>query len=550
MKKIISVILSVLLLAALAAPVAADGSASMRLSASSTTLYRGDSFTVTVTLNNDQPVGRGGIVLSYDSGVFEFVGGSCNVSGATLAEVSAGRNGGVFALAEDRVVSGTIFTIEMRVKKGAAFGRYTISGTASMEISCSVSGTSVTVACKHSYGAYQKAGDKHSRVCSVCGFEDVSAHNWDSGKVTVSATCNSSGEKFFTCTDCGATKTETIAPNDNHRYGNWVYENEYTHWGTCSVCDETVFYNHSWEFKEVTRQATCNATGLQTLVCGTCDGEMTEEIPLSDHHYGEFESVDAQSHRHTCVDCGHEEIFEHNFTDRYVHDGHGHSQLCDDCGFAKAPEDHVPGAEATANTSQDCVVCGRMLKAALNHIHNYLTQWTTDESGHWYTCEYCEDRSQQEFHSFTSVCDDTCDTCGFVRIPTHDYSDILVSDATGHYYPCRGCGNKHAYASHIPGPAADIHTAQSCTACGYELAPRLPHDHVYTVEDGTHCHICACGEIMPAGKETDCRICAADPAKQLEHFPWWIVCIVEGVLLVVMAVLLLMRKPRKSKYLK
>lgn len=547
MKRILSVFVCVLLLAALAVPVAAEGSAHMGLSASSGTLYRGDTFTVTVTLNNDQVIGRGGIVLSFDSGVFEITGGSCSVSGATLAEVSAGRKGGVFALAEDRVVSGTIFTIQMRVKNDAPFGRYTISGTASMEISCSVSGTTVTVACNHNYGAYQKGDGNHSRVCSVCGYEEVTAHNWDSGKVTVSATCNSSGEELFTCRDCGTTKTETIPPNDDHRFSDWEYSNEQTHWSTCDVCGETMFYYHYWEFKEVTREATCISIGQQTLVCATCGGETTEELPLTDHHYGEFESVDEQSHRHVCVDCGTGEDFAHTFSDQYIHDGHGHSLICDDCGFAQAAQEHVPGPEATANTSQDCAVCGRMLKAALNHVHTYLTEWTKDESGHWYTCEYCENRSQQAFHSFDNGCDDTCDICGYVRVPTHDYSDVLISEETGHYYHCRVCGAQKEFAAHVPGPAATIHTTQTCTACGYELAPKLAHDHTYAVEDGVHCHVCACGEIMPVGEETDCEICAADPAKQFEHFPWWIVCIAEAVLLVGMAVLLVMKK-QNGKY--
>lgn len=134
MKRIFMILLCVLLLCSMALPVFAAGSAKMSLSVSSKTLYRGDSFTITVKLTNDQAVGRGGIVLKYDSNVFEFVGGSCSVSGATLAEVSAGRNGGVFALAENRVVSGNIFTINMKVKSNAAFGTYSISGTASMDI--------------------------------------------------------------------------------------------------------------------------------------------------------------------------------------------------------------------------------------------------------------------------------------------------------------------------------------------------------------------------------------------------------------------------------
>ena len=546
MKRILSVLICILLLCAMAMPVAAAGSARMSLSASSSTLYRGDSVTISVYLTNDQAVGRGGIVLSYDSSVFEFLGGSCNVSGATLAEVSAGRNGGVFVLEEDRAVSGTIFTINMRVKSNAPFGKYTISGTASMEISCSVSGASVTVACQHSYGKYSSVdGASHKRTCSICQKDEVTDHNWDSGTVIQAATCKDSGTMRYTCTDCGDTKTGTISPNSNHKYRNWTYEDESGHRGTCTVCGKSVSVAHEWEFVEVTEAATCTATGTQTVRCATCGLEKSEEIPLTDHNYGAFEAVDEVSHIHTCADCGHEETLEHSYTAQYGHDAHGHWLICDDCGQRREMQDHVPGPEATGSEPQLCTVCGRMLKAALNHVHSYPETWITDESGHWYGCEFCEDRSEQAYHSFDSVCDDTCDVCGYVREPVHDYSDVLTSDETGHYYPCHGCDARKDFAAHTPGPAASIHAAQNCTVCGWEMAARLTHDHQYSVENGTHHHVCECGETTPAVDDKDCEICGADAQVQFERFPWWIVCIVEAVLLVAAIVALVILKKKK-----
>lgn len=546
MKKTLSVVMCVLLLCALAAPVAAAGSARMSLSSSSGTLYRGDSFTISVYLTNDQAVGRGGIVLSYDTSVFEFVGGSCNVSGATLAEVSAGRNGGVFALEEDRVVSGTIFTINMRVKSGAAFGNYTISGTASMDVSCSVNGTSVTVACKHSYGGYTSVDiSNHRRTCSVCQKVETTAHNWNGGTVIQAATCKDAGTMRYTCTDCGGTKTGTIAPNDNHQYRNWTYVDETGHQGTCAVCSQMVAAAHTWEFVEVTKAATCTATGTQTVRCATCAHEKSQEIPVTAHNYGSFETVDEQTHSHACTDCGHVEALGHSYTGQYGHDAHGHYQICDGCGAHQEAQDHVPGPEATGNDPQLCTVCGRTLKAALNHVHSYLTQWSVDENGHWYDCEFCEDRSQQLFHGFENLCDDTCDTCGYVREPTHDFSDILTSDGSGHYYLCRSCDEKKDFSAHTPGEAASIHRAQTCTVCGYEMAPRISHDHEYTAEDGRHYHNCVCGETTPGVDEDACEICAADSGKQLERFPWWILCIVEAVLLIAAVVALVLLRKKK-----
>ena len=74
-------------------------------------------------------------------------------------------------------------------------------------------------------------------------------------------------------------------------------------------------------------------------------------------------------------------------------------------------------------TAQTCTVCGYVLQAALNHTHDYADTWTMDENGHWHTCSGCEEQGD--------------------------------------------------YAAHTPGAAATETTAQTCTACGYEIAPAL-----------------------------------------------------------------------------
>ena len=545
MKRILSVLTCVVLLLLVVAPVQAAGSAQMSLSASPDTAYRGDTVTISVYLTNDQAIVPGGLVLSYDRSVFEFVGGSCNVSGAALAEVSAGRNGGVFALEEARAVSGTIFTIQMRIKSDASFGTYYVSGTASMEIPCGVSATAVTVACRHSYGAFAAVdGNSHQRQCSVCQQYETNGHNWNGGQVTQAATCKDSGTMLYTCKDCGHTVTETIAPNNDHRYGSWTYVDETGHRGTCSVCGNTTGAEHYWEFVEVTLTPTCTKTGTQTVQCDTCGQEKTEEIPLTEHNYGAFEEVDGENHKHTCGDCGHVETLSHGYSGQYSKEAQGHCQICDGCGARQELQNHIPGPEATADEAQTCTVCGWMLKAALNHVHSYSTEWSTDENGHWYSCEFCENRSVQQLHSFDSLCDGVCDTCGYTRLPAHDYSDLLISDETGHYYPCRGCDEKKDFASHIPGPAATVHEAQNCTVCGFELTPKIPHDHEYTVQDGNHHHTCSCGAVSPGVDVKECAICANDARVQFENFPWYIVAAVEAVLLAAAAVALVILKKR------
>jgi hypothetical protein len=132
------------------------------------------------------------------------------------------------------------------------------------------------------------------------------------------------------------------------------------------------------------------------------------------------------------------------------------------------------------------------------------------------------------------------------RQVTHLPLPNLESDATGHWYNCLVCGEKQSFSAHTPGPAATITTAQTCTECGFEIAPILPHDHVYNGNGTVHSHKCACGKEYDADAES-CGICA----EAHKHFPWWIVCILEALVFGGIILLLLMRKkkapPKKAK---
>ena len=74
-------------------------------------------------------------------------------------------------------------------------------------------------------------GDIYCLGCGVTTSKgrEISAkgHRYDSGKITTTATCKSTGIKTYTCTDCKTTKTETVAKL-NHRDSNGD--------GKCDMC--------------------------------------------------------------------------------------------------------------------------------------------------------------------------------------------------------------------------------------------------------------------------------------------------------------------------
>ena len=63
----------------------------------------------------------------------------------------------------------------------------------------------------HDWSDWTKLSDsQHKRSCS-CGEEETESHNWNTGVVTKEPTATESGIRTYTCDDCSATRTETIA---------------------------------------------------------------------------------------------------------------------------------------------------------------------------------------------------------------------------------------------------------------------------------------------------------------------------------------------------
>lgn len=615
MKKYLTIILCLVLILSVSVAVYAAGSATMSLSTAGSAVYPGDSFTVTVKLSNTESVSNGGIVLKFDSNIFEITGGSCNISGAT-GEVKVSRGGGVFSVEQDRVISGSIFTINMKVKSGAAAGKYTISGNASLagasgSIACSVNGTTVSVGCKHTYGpSTQVDGLTHVRKCTKCGESKTENHVWGKEIVHKAATCKEEGSRTRTCTDCSMTKTEPIPVTDDHKYGSWSRKNDTTHVRSCSVCGKQDSGAHNWNSGKVTQKATCQTEGTRVRTCSGCKAEKTEKISKAAHSYGQCTKVDENSHSHTCTVCSKTETTAHTWdggtvtkaptctqtgemlltctgpgcgaaktgevpvadhtygpwrkTDEMLHtrtctvcngsesenhacddvihhDENGHFNLCGGCDGQIGWQAHVPGPEPTETTDQICTVCSRMLRPNTLHTHEYAQQWSSDELGHWYGCKFCDEKRGFAAHAYENGCDSKCEVCGMDRIAPHAPGNQWECDETDHWHSCGDCGEKLNSQPHTPGPAATTSAAQTCTDCAYRLAPILPHDHDYAVSGSTHFHGCHCGEIYEADAKT-CAVCAAEN----RIFPWWIVCVAEAVCLGGVIVFLLLRKGKKD----
>ena len=85
--------------------------------------------------------------------------------------------------------------------------------TETTDQTCTVCGYVIKKALGHAYDYESFKSDEvnHWNECSCGAKTNVMAHNWNDGVIIVESTYEATGEKFYTCTVCSVTKTETIA---------------------------------------------------------------------------------------------------------------------------------------------------------------------------------------------------------------------------------------------------------------------------------------------------------------------------------------------------
>ena len=123
----------------------------------------------------------------------------------------------------------------------------------------------------------------------TCG---CTSHTYGSAVITKQPTCTSEGTKTKTCTQCGATVTETIAKL-SHSYTTTVVAPTCTTNGytlhKCFVCgtsykdSTTKATGHSYGNSVVTKQPTCTSEGTKTKTCTKCNATVTEKLPAKGH---------------------------------------------------------------------------------------------------------------------------------------------------------------------------------------------------------------------------------------------------------------------------
>lgn len=374
-------------------------------------------------------------------------------------------------------------------------------------------------------------GSYHSRTCA-CGETEQAAHAWDEGEITSPATHTGAGTRTFTCTVCGAARSENI-PAAGHIWKNWTdIAGEDYHTGECD-CGATVRVLHTWGAGVTTVPASHLKEGTNTFTCTACGAVKNEAAPRTAQHdaWGSWDEDDNTTHSRTCA-CGEREQAPHAWNAGEVTTPATHLKegsmtfTCTDCGAAKT--------ESIAKTEE----------------HDAWSPWEAESTNGAYHSRTCAcGATERAEHSFRAVPTTggnaggttvdqgntmifICMECDYMQQHTHEWEDTYTSENGQHFHKCKTsyckevtgvencdggratcteqaicglCGG--AYGELDPGNHANLKyydpqeptctkagwsAYEECPDCGYSSYKEIPAQHNYV--NG----VCTgCGEEMP-----------------------------------------------------
>ena len=257
-------------------------------------------------------------------------------------------------------------------------------------------------------------GDKSCKDCGVTveTGKTISKkeHSWDSGKITIHATCTETGEKTYTCQACRATKTETV-PAVGHTV---VIDSAVaatcesagkTEGRHCSVCDKVLTEQktvkatgHNWDEGKITQEATCEKSGVKTYTCKTCKKTKTEEINALGHKIVTDPAVAATCEKDGKTEGSHCSVCSKVFVEQDVIPATGHTPVIDPAVAATCEDDGK-------TEGSHCAVCSKILteqKIIKATGHNWDEGKITKEASCErpgeiiYTCGNCQKTKKED----------------------------------------------------------------------------------------------------------------------------------------------------------
>ena len=303
----------------------------------------------------------------------------------------------------------------------------------------------------------------------TCG---CTSHTYGSAVITKQPTCTSEGTKTKTCTQCGATVTETIAKL-SHSYTTTVVAPTCTANGytlhKCSVCgtsykdNTTKATGHSYGNSVVTKQPTCTSEGTAIKTCTKCNATVTETIPKTSHKYADTVVAPTCTTNgytlHKCSVCG--TSYKDSTTKATGH-SYGNSVV------TKQPTCTSEGTAIKTCTKCNATVTETIPKTSHKYADTVVAPTCTTDGYTLHKCSVCG----------TSYKDSTTKATG------HSYGNSVVTKQP----TCTSEGTK----------------TKTCTKCNATVTEKLPaKGHTAVTDkgypatctiagktDGSHCSVC------------------------------------------------------------
>ena len=358
----------------------------------------------------------------------------------------------------------------------------------------------------------------------TCGHPDVTSdygpHTWDAGVITVQPTHTSEGTKVYTCTVCGAQKSETLPASAEHIFDQQNPDAKYLK--AAATCTSPAEYYYS---------CICGQVGTETFLYGEAKG----------HTFSDQWNCDENNHWHpaTCEHTDEKGSFgPHRWDDGMITKNAGHNvdgekvYTCVDCGYKKT--EVIPGQPHDYNQR---VVDAKYLKSAATCTtpatyyyscvcgaagtetftdgeakgHTFSDQWSHNEIQHWRaaTCEHKDEKIQIGDHIWNpgvittqptattkGVKTYTCSVCGATKTEEvepsthqHTFATTWQGNTTYHWHPAT-CGHNNvsdlgehrwnagvvtSWPTHTT-PGQKVYT---CSVCGMTKTETLQQTHVY-----------------------------------------------------------------------
>ena len=397
------------------------------------------------------------------------------------------------------------------------------TATCTQRATCTVCGAEYGDALGHNFTtSWTHDDNEHWKQCSRCDKkDDVGPHTWDNGTITTAPTCTKAGEETYSCTECGATKTEPIDATGHSWKSDWtsdathhwhecanescdvtdnaekngyaehsggkatctekakcavcgaeygdVLGHDFTtswthddneHWKQCSRCDiKDDVSPHTWNNGTITTAPTCTKAGKKTYSCTKCDATKIEPIPATGHSWKSDWTSDATHHWHECANenC--------DVTDNAGKDGYAEHS----------------GGTATCTEKAVCTHCGQSYGETNPVNHTGTEQWTQTTTTHEKKWNCCNTVSvPNENHEWA---DGVCSECGYVCLhedtDKNHICDICGKTISDHKdadnnHLCDYCGEK--ISNHTGGKATCIAKAV-CEICKESYGSLDPNNH-------------------------------------------------------------------------